>query len=566
MPAITITAADGRTFKRPVDKDVLTVGRSSKNDVNLSFDLSLSRFHAEILRRDSRFFVRDVGSRNGTSLNGVAVVEPAPLKNGDRITLGETTILFGDEGPPSVVLDDTPVSRDTSTFTIPLDDIITHSAVEGVGERASGSRLRDLGSTIAPDIRGSEGRTLTILTRAGMELINHRPYEEVLEVIMDLVFEAIPAERGFLMLLEGDSTEMVSKAVRDLRKSSGGSISLSRSIANMVIQNRQAILTTDAQSDERFKMRESVVLQGIRSAMCVPLYDNKSVIGLVYVDTLNTARSFRPEDLKLLTLLANIAAMKIQNTRLEKQAIEQQRMEKELEQASDIQKRLLPGGPPTVEGYDISGRADACRSVGGDYFDFVARSDGRTGIVIGDVSGKGMAAALMMASVQAVFRTLYDIVDSPASLLTSLNRHLIRNASPNKFVSFFYGELDRETGVMRYVNAGHNPPYVVRASGQVDSLKATGVVLGIFENAKFEEREVTLQPGDLLAMFSDGVPEAQNTDGEMYGEERLIAVLTKNRDQRSAGVETSIFEELLAFAGEAPQYDDSTLVIVKRLS
>jgi len=565
LPSLTITAADGRTFKRPVDKEVLTVGRSSKNDVNLSFDLSLSRFHAEILRRDSRFFVRDVGSRNGTSLNGVPVVDPVALKSGDRITLGETTILFGEEGAPSVVIDDSPVSRDTSTFAIALDEIITHSNVENIVAPSSGSRVRDLGSTLAPDIR-SESRTLAILTRAGMELINHRPYEEVLEVIMDLVFEAIPAERGFLMLMEGEGQEMVSKAVRDLRRSSGGAISLSRSIANMVILKRQSILTTDAQSDERFKMRESVVLQGIRSAMCVPLWNNKDVIGLVYVDTLNTAKSFKPEDLKLLTLLANIAAMKIENTRLEKQAIERERLEKELEQAADIQKRLLPGGAPALEGYDVSGRADACRAVGGDYYDFVERAEGRTAIVIGDVSGKGMAAALLMASVQAVFRTLADVEASPAALLTSLNRHLIRNASPNKFVSFFYGELDPSTGSMRYVNAGHNPPFLVRASGEVESLPATGVVLGIFGNAKYDEKQITLAPGDLLALFSDGVTECSNPAGDMYGEDRLVADLAKYRDGRAEAVETSIFKELLQFAGEAPQYDDSTLVIIKRLS
>jgi len=543
---------------------VVKLGRSAESNVQIPAEqgASVSRNHAEIAIEGGGVVIRDVGSRNGTSLNGVPVADAMGLKNGDRITLGETTILFGEEGAPSVILDDAPVSQDTSTFAIALDEIITHSSVDSA---VSGARSRDLGITTAPELRG-ESRTLAILTRAGMELINHRPYEEVLEVIMDLVFEAIPAERGFLMLMEGEGKEMTSKAVRDLRRSSGGSISLSRSIANMVVQNRQSILTTDAQSDERFKMRESVVLQGIRSAMCVPLWNNKEVIGLVYVDTLNSARSFKPEDLKLLTLLGNIAAMKIENTLLEKQDVERQRLEKELEQAADIQKRLLPGVAPEIPGYDISGRADACRAVGGDYFDFVDREEGRTGIVIGDVSGKGMAAALLMASVQAVFRTLADVEARPASLLTSLNRHLIRNASPNKFVSFFYGEFERSTGILRYVNGGHNPPYIVRASGEVESLPATGVVLGIFEKATFEEKETTLNPGDLLALFSDGVTECSNPDGDMYGEDRLIQALKKNRDGRAAAIEGAIFKEILDFAGEAPQYDDSTLVILKRLS
>ncbi len=562
MPHITITAADGRTFKRLVDKDTLTVGRSSKNDLNLSFDLSLSRFHAEIVRKGDRYMVRDVGSRNGTNLNGVPVLDLMPIEIGDRITLGETTILFGEDRAPAVILDDTPVSRDTSTYAIPLDEIITHSSVDRGAAAAKG---RELGATVAPELWSAD-RTLAILTRAGMELINHRPHEEVLEVIMDLVFEAIPAERGFLMLLEGETGEMVSKAVRDLKSSSGGKIALSRSIANMVIQKRQAVLTQDAQSDERFKMRESVVLQGIRSAMCVPLWNNKEVIGLVYVDTLNSSKAFRPEDLKLLTLLANIAAVKIENARLVEETIQMERIEKELEQASDIQKRLLPGEAPAIPGYEISGRADACREVGGDYYDFIQKEGGRTGIAIGDVSGKGMAAALLMASVQAVFRTLADVEPAPRGLVTSLNRHLIRNASPNKFVSFFYGELDQATGGLMYVNAGHNPPYLVRASGEVESLPASGVVLGIFAEASFEERRIILAPGDVLALFSDGVTECHNPDGEMYGEERLIAALRKHRGERPSEIEKHILQELREFAGTAPQYDDATLVVLKRLA
>src|SRR5262245_19727972 len=406
------------------------------------------------------------------------VVQPVPLRLGDKITLGETTLVFGEEKPPQVVLDDTPVSKDTQTYSIPIDDIITRSHPATGRSGSSGAMIipKDLGTTIAPAVVGQEGRAMAILNRAGMELINHRPHEEVLSVIMDLVFEAIPAERGFLMLLEDEGKEMVSKAVRDLTKSSGGAISLSRSLANMVIQNRQSILTQDAQADERFKMRESVVLQGIRSAMCVPLWNNKEVIGLIYVDTLNQGTSFRPEDLKLLTLLANIAAVKIENAMLIEESIEKEKMEKELEQAADIQKRLLPGETPEIAGYDGSGHADACRAVGGDYFDFVERNEGRTGIVIGDVSGNGMAAALLMASVQAVFRTLADVEGSPGALLTALNRHLIRSANPNKFVSFFLGDLDRSTGKLQYVNAGHNPPYIIRSSGEVVTLPASGVV------------------------------------------------------------------------------------------
>ena len=563
MPHLTITAADGRSFQRPLDKDVITIGRSSKNDLNLSFDLSLSRFHAEIVRDGGRYLVRDVGSRNGTNVNGSPIAEPVALKPGDRISIGETTILFGQDRQPEVVLDDTPLAGGTTTFSIPIDDIITRSAVSSGG--VPGAALtRDPRTTLAGEV-GEEGRTLAILMRAGMELVSHRPHEEILNTIMDLVFEAIRADRGFLMLIEGENRKMVAQAVRDTTRAAGGPISLSRGIANMVIQNRHSVLTQDAQRDERFRMHESVVLQGIRSAMCVPLWNNKEVIGLLYVDSVSSSTPFRPEDLKLLTLLGNIAAVKIENARLVEQSIEKERLENELQQATDIQRRLLPDGAPALEGYEICGRASACRAVGGDYFDYVQRPGGRLGIVIGDVSGKGMAAALLMSSVQAVFRTLSDVEPSPASLLRSLNRHLIRSANPNKFCSFFFGELDPASGALRYVNAGHNPPILLRTSDSVELLRAGGCVLGVFEDAEFEEGTADLNPGDLLALYSDGITESRNTSADEYGEERLTAALSRHRHEGAAGVEEAVFAELVKFAAGAPQYDDSTLLILRRL-
>lgn len=591
VPHLTITTADGQSFKRALDREILTIGRSSKNDLSLAADLSLSRFHAEIRREGEHFLVRDVGSRNGTNVNGAPVLQPVPIRPGDRITLGETTILFGEGDSPSVVIDDTPVGQETTTYTISVDEVITRSSVfapsSDVKATVDGDRQRrpspsspegapapprqptvhaGLDATQLSADQGGGDRTLAVLTRAGMELINHRPYDEILDVIMDLVFEAMPAERGFLMLLEGEEQEMVHKAVRDLTKSSGGAISLSRSIANMVIQNRQSVLTSDAQSDERFKMRESVVLQGIRSAMCVPLWNNKEVTGLVYVDTVNSTKPFGPEDLRLLTLLANVAAVKLENAQLVETALERERLENEIAQAADIQRRLLPHSVPQIPGYELFGEADACRAVGGDYYDFVGLRGGSLGVVIGDVSGKGMAAALLMASMQAVFRTVADVEAPPSQMVSSLNRHLIRSANPNKFASFFMGALKPETGELTYVNAGHNPPVLVRAGGEVERLPAGGVVLGVFEDAPFEERVVMLNQGDLLVLYSDGVTEQVDPEDEEFGEQRLIDTVRTSRSRPASEIHAAVLDALKEFMGEAPQYDDATLVVIRRAS
>src|SRR5262245_21919422 len=454
---LTVIGSDGRTFRKEIDADRLSIGRSSKNDVNLSFDLSLSRFHAAVTRNNGKHFVEDVGSRNGTSLNGKPVLAPIELKVGDRITLGETTILFSAEQEPRVAIEDAPggLSPDSSTVTIHLEEIL------------SSPPSRDVSTPSAARQESPDNRMLAVLTRAGMELINYRAPEEVLQVIMDLVFEAIPAERGFLMLLEGEGKELVSKVVRDLKKSYGGKISLSRSIAKTVVDNRQSVLTSDAQTDERFKMKESIVLQGIRSAMCVPLWNNRAVIGLIYVDTLNVARTFSPEDLKLLTLLANIAAVKIENAKLFEEQVEKARMEKELKNAAAIQRKLLPVGNPAFDGYDVAGFNDPCREVGGDHYDFIARGPRRLGIVIADVSGKGTGAALLMATVRASFRAHVEVATEIQSLVASLNETIVQSANTNNFVSFYYGEIEGDTGTVRCVNAGHNAPMLVRGSGDV---------------------------------------------------------------------------------------------------
>jgi len=554
---LTVIASDGRTFRREVDADRLTIGRSSKNDLNLSFDLSLSRFHAEVTSRDGKHYVADVGSRNGTSLNGKPLVQPTELKIGDRISLGETTILFSVEQEPKVAIEDSPpVSTDSSTVTIAIEDIISSGPPLASGQPSAPGHPAPV-----------ESRTLAVLTRAGMELISYRPLDEVLDVIMDLVFEALPAERGFLMLLEGEKKDLVSKVVRDLKKNYGGKISLSRTIARMVIDQRQSVLTSDAQSDERFRMKESVVLQGIHSAMCVPLWNNQKVIGLIYADTVNAATSFNPDDLRLLTLLANIAAVKIENARLFEDTLAKQRMEKEMQQASEIQKKLLPVGTPSFEGYEITGFNDPCREVGGDYFDFIDKGTGRMGFAIGDVSGKGMGAALLMATVRAAFRAHLEVTYTLSGIIGSLNATILQSANSNNFVSFFYGEVDGPSGRLEYVNAGHNAPMLVRgATGEVERLNPCGLILGVFPGAKHEQRETVLQPGDLLVAFSDGVTETQNEKGDEFGEERLIEILSANRSESVATIQRLVGESRKAFSGAEPQYDDVTMLVIKRLA
>ena len=241
-------------------------------------------------------------------------------------------------------------------------------------------------------------------------------------------------------------------------------------------------------------------------------------------------------------------------------------MEKELKNAAAIQRKLLPVGNPSFDGYDVAGFNDPCREVGGDYYDFIERGPRKLGIAIADVSGKGTGAALLMATVRASFRAHVEVATEIQGLVASLNETIVQSANTNNFVSFYYGEIEGDTGKVRCVNAGHNAPMLVRGTGEVERLKADGVILGIFPGAKYKLSETALSPGDLLFAFSDGVTETQNEIDEEFGEERLIALLRENRTAPAATIRDLVTNSLREFKGAAPQYDDVTMIVVRRVS
>jgi serine phosphatase RsbU (regulator of sigma subunit) len=308
----------------------------------------------------------------------------------------------------------------------------------------------------------------------------------------------------------------------------------------------------------------TIVQQRVRSLMAVPLQTADRVTGLIYVDMPDIIRPFTQEDLTLLTVLANTAAIRIEHARLVEVEHAERIMAKELEQAADIQRRLLPRQPPEVPSLDIAGSSVPCRSVGGDYFDYVPLPGGRLAVMVGDVAGKGMSAALLMSSLQARVQILSEEDEPLAKLITRLNRSVASACPDNRFITFFIAVLDPATGAFEYVNAGHNPPYVVRASGEVEALTEGGPIMGILRNITYKEARGELGFGDVLAIFSDGVTEANNRAGDEYGEERFQQELVKHRHEGAAAIIASLHRSVHEFVGDAPAVDDMTLLIVRR--
>jgi serine phosphatase RsbU (regulator of sigma subunit) len=240
-------------------------------------------------------------------------------------------------------------------------------------------------------------------------------------------------------------------------------------------------------------------------------------------------------------------------------------MEHELELATEIQQRFQPDGPPIVEGYDFQGISFSCYEIGGDYYDFIPRHDGKLMVALGDVSGKGTSASLLMSSLHAAVHAQTAAKTPLLETVTSVNEYLSENTPANRFVTLFIAELDPTTGNLTYINAGHNPPLIGRANGAVEQLESGGLPLGLMSFAEYETGNASLQPGDVLFIYSDGVSEANNINEDEFGMDRLIEVVSANVGRPASGIRDRVESSLSEFTGSAPQNDDVTMVIVKRI-
>jgi serine phosphatase RsbU (regulator of sigma subunit) len=330
------------------------------------------------------------------------------------------------------------------------------------------------------------------------------------------------------------------------------------------MRNQKAVLTLDAQADARFGSAQSIQMQGIRSIICVPLWNEKNVIGLIYIDNLISRRTFTQSDLRLIALIANMAAVKIENALLLEEQLEKKRIEEQLAVAAQIQRRLLPQVNPQHPSYQIYGVNHSCYQIGGDYYDFIDKGNGKLAIVIADVSGKGVGAALLMAAFQASIRTLVKSEESPASLMAHLNTVMFENSPPNKYITVFYGELDTQLHTFEFVNAGHNPAICMKEDGS-HLLEAGGPVVGIIGSAQYKAQQITLDKNDLLFLYTDGITEAVDPEEKEFGEDGVLKVLNGDRATGVEDLALTLERNLREFTRGAPPLDDSTLIFVRRV-
>jgi len=541
---LLISGPEGPPGRVLLRKTPLTLGRSVDNDLAYPHDPWLSRYHLSFEQRERTWWIRDCESRNGTLLNSSGIKESQPIKAGDKIFAGHLTIDVRERPTEaqrpviSFTAKEDGDSRTTATFTTSLDKVLGKAAEPRPREASAASRM------------------VSALIRVGRELVTHQPLEQLFETILELSLSAVEAKRGVILTL--DEGELL------VRASKGDGFTISAAVREQVLRDKCSLLIGDALRHDALSKQESIFLHRVRSMMAAPLQTGDRVIGLIYVDNGSVLRPFSQDDLDLLTVMANVAAIRIENARLAEVEQSEKLMEADLAQASEIQRSLLPTEPPAYEGWELAGINLPCRTVGGDYFDFIPYQDGRLAVVVGDVSGKGLPAALLMSSLQAKVQMLRESNPSPGHAVSTLNRSLTERCPLGKFITFFYALLDPPTGTLEYSNAGHNYPLILRRNGSVETLTGNGLVMGLFSAVHYEVKKTKLAPGDMLVLYSDGVTEAADSSDVEFGEKGLAEFLTARKTIRCEDIVNQLVEHIRKWRGTTSFADDFTVVLVRR--
>jgi len=549
MPQLIIKNSAHPTENLPLSRLRTTIGRSARSDVCIP-DAFASRLHAEVRKEGDAYWLHDLGSANGTRYNGSVVSMPIPLISGGEIQIGETTIVFDDER-----------LRENRNATLIADN------TEALDPSMTISFTRQVPTAeILESQFSSRNELLGLISKVGVALLSSSGLDETLYQVASLVFEAVPADRCVVMLRDQtvEGGMKISVARTRGRDEKIEEVRISRTVLDEVMENGKSVLTSDAQHDPRFAGK-TMSLLGIRSVLAVPLSISQTdVFGIIYADSPAYESNFTEEHLNILTTLASVASIRVQNARLLEERFERERMERELELATEIQQSFQPSAPPVMDDYEFQGISFSCYEIGGDYYDFIPRHDGKMLIALGDVSGKGTAAALLMSSVHAAIHAQVAAKTSLYEMVKSVNQYLAENTPTNRFVTLFVAELDPLLGTFSYINAGHNPPLIGHLDGKVEQLESGGFPLGILPMADFEVGQTKLEPGESLVIYSDGVSEANNLNEDEFGMERLIQVVSQNLKSSAAGMRDKVESALSTFTQTAPPNDDITLVIVKR--
>ena len=413
----------------------------------------------------------------------------------------------------------------------------------------------------------SQIKRLESLINASKILNTTLDLDKLLALILNLAVKNLKATRGTIYLIDHTRQELWSKVLKgkDLVEIR---LPIGTGISGHVAKTGKTINLKDAWKDKRFfsgfDLRTGFQT---RTMLCMPMRDRKGKIIGVFQILNKQSGAFAKEDENFLEAFSVHAALAIENARLHQDIVEKEKIEKELEIAGTIQRKLLPKELPKFSGYEIDAVARPTRLVGGDYYDVIPLKNGKTALVIADVSGKGVPAALLVSTLHASLHAYIEAVSDLSLLAAQLNGVVHENTEAERYITLFMGILEPESGSFTYVNAGHCFPFFLRSDdSSVSCLAATGLPLGMFEGVGYETGTVVMNPSDILVLYTDGVTEAMNRDFEEYGEDRFRRVMIQSKNQNANAFMGSVVSDVERFVSDEQQSDDLTMMVLRRVS
>jgi serine phosphatase RsbU (regulator of sigma subunit) len=514
--------------------------------------VSVSRQHAAIEVEGNQAWIEDLGSRNGTAVDGRRISGRHALSDGQHLRIGDQRLAVSSSAPLTV-------EHLLGSGAFAIGDLVEEGADSVI--------LSAVEVPVRPELAAGDPEKLLRaaggLDRAiGASVV----LEEVLPRTLDGLFQIFPqAERGFLLLVEPESRRLVVRASKFAPTIEAGPLLLSRSLMDRVMQSRQALLSADVSADSGIDVRDSVADCGIRSVMCVPfLRADGDVLGVLQLDRRDTRTPFHRNDLDLLAGVATQVTLAIEQAQAHEERLSREQLRRDLELANRVQQALLPSRPPEIPGYESFDYYEPARQISGDFFSYVPLPGGRTAVVLADVSGKGMSAALVMAALAADVRYCLASESDVATAVGRMNESFCRAGWDDRFATFVVAVLDPATHRLSLVNAGHMPPLLRTAAGDVAAIgiEAAGLPLGVDPETVYQATDVPFPAGATLVCYTDGISEALDHAQRPYGIERLTRVVAAAEGAGDAG--RRILADVERHAAGQVRSDDICLVCLSR--
>lgn len=542
-PRLIVVEPSGARQEVSVTASPFRIGRQTGNELLLR-DSRISRQQAQLVSENGGWVVEDMGSRHGTFLNGEKVLRQE-LKAQDRIDFGiedSYKVIFLGEGAT-------------------IEELV--GRVKAPVPEQSGSReLYHLGVLL--DVARTLGTGLSL--------------EDVLTTVVDAAIQVTQTERGVLYLAD-PSEELVMSVARDSKRTTlrPGQVQVSQSVLRRVVNSRRELIVSDTGENPGVGQNESMARLELHTVVAVPISklpliktldatistQQGELLGVLYLDSHKPSSAFTDTDREVLRTLANEAATVIENARLFSSARAKARLDHEIEIASEIQRHLLPRSLPSLPNLAVSGSTLSCQSVGGDCFDVIDLGGGRFGFFVGDVAGKGIAAALLATLLQGVFFTTAAMDIALPGIFSRVNQYLCDRSGEDRYATVFYGVLDK-LGRFEYVNAGHVPPLLLhRKDGTLEGMGSANFPVGMFSEAEYQSARLQLDPGDFIVIYTDGVSEANNPQHELFEEARLRAILEAFKGDSVEELTNAVREGVKGFVSGAAQSDDITVMAIQ---